>query len=259
LFEQRKAAERSRIAKSVFVGSVHVSHMSSPENNSLGQPVGERVENWTPPPIPSDAAMEGHFCRLERLDPSRHGRSLFAANAADVDGAMWTYLGYGPFPDFDAYMEWLAAQSRRTDIMFFAIVDRPSGQALGLASYLRIEPAAGSIEVGHLAYSPGLQRTPAATEAMSLMMGRAFELGYRRYEWKCNALNAPSCAAARRLGFVFEGIFRQALVVKGRNRDTAWFSVVDGEWPLLRDRFARWLAPTNFDDRGRQRRSLSDC
>jgi RimJ/RimL family protein N-acetyltransferase len=236
-----------------------MTHLKPTETNSLGQPIGELVENWKPPPIPSDEAMEGRFCRLERLAPSKHGPPLFAANATDVSGAMWTYLPYGPFPDFDGYLAWLTERAKSTDPMFFAIVERSSGRAIGLASYLRIDPAAGSIEVGHLAYSPALQRTPAATEAMSLMMKRAFDLGYRRYEWKCNALNAASCAAARRLGFVFEGIFRQALVVKGRNRDTAWFSILDREWPRLRDRFERWLAPRNFDDNGRQKISLSDC
>ncbi len=233
--------------------------MTQPETNSLGQSVGFRVENWKPPPIPSGRVMEGRFCRLERLDPEKHGRSLFDANAVDALGAMWTYLPYGPFPEFEGYLAWLTARAKVPDTIFYAIVDRSTGSALGVASYLRIDPAAGSIEVGHLAYSPLLQRTPAATEAMQLMMTRAFDLGYRRYEWKCDALNAPSAAAARRLGFVFEGIFRQAWVVKGRNRDSAWFSILDHEWPRLRDRFERWLAPANFDDNGRQRAPLSAC
>ena len=143
------------------------------------------------------------------------------------------------------------------DPLFFAIVDAATGRATGLASYLRIAPAAGSIEIGHLYFSPLLQRRPAATEALFLLMDQAFELGYRRLEWKCNALNAASRSAALRLGFQFEGIFRQATVVKGRNRDTAWFSIIDGEWPQLRRAFARWLAPANFDEKGRQRERLS--
>jgi RimJ/RimL family protein N-acetyltransferase len=144
------------------------------------------------------------------------------------------------------------------DPLFFAIVDAKTGRAVGLASYLRIDPRVGSIEVGHLRFSSLLQRTPAATEAMALMMRRAFELGYRRYEWKCDALNAPSRAAAERLGFEFEGIFRQARLNKGRNRDTAWFSILDREWPALRPAFERWLDPANFDANGKQRARLSE-
>jgi RimJ/RimL family protein N-acetyltransferase len=146
----------------------------------------------------------------------------------------------------------------KDDPQFHAIVDRATGQAVGVASYLRIDPAAGSIEVGHINYSPLLQRTVAATETMYLMMRRAFELGYRRYEWKCNALNAPSRGAAQRLGFSYEGVFRQARVDKGRNRDTAWYAMIDTEWPALDQAFRRWLDPANFDEQGRQRTSLSE-
>jgi RimJ/RimL family protein N-acetyltransferase len=170
---------------------------------------------------------------------------------------MWTYLPYGPFDSLDTYRAWTDEISRRSDPLFFAIIDRASGRAVGLASYLRIDPAAGSIEVGHLLYSPLLQRTPAATEAMFLMMEGAFKLGYRRYEWKCDVLNAPSRAAAQRLGFSFEGIFRQAVVVKARNRDTAWFSIIDTEWPALANAFQRWLDRANFDPHGKQRERLS--
>lgn len=201
--------------------------------------------------------MEGRFCRLEPLNPALHTASLHSANSLDADGRMWTYLPYGPFGSLDSYRAWIEENSRRTDPLFFAIVDRAMGRAVGLASYLRIDPAAGSIEVGHLNYSPLLQRTPAATESMFLMMERAFHLGYRRYEWKCDALNGPSRAAAQRLGFSFEGIFRQAVVVKGRNRDTAWFSVIDSEWPALKIAFQRWLDPANFDQHGQQRERLS--
>jgi RimJ/RimL family protein N-acetyltransferase len=201
--------------------------------------------------------MEGRFCRLETLEPTKHAASLYAANALDADGRMWTYLPYGPFDTLDDYVAWLEEMCGKSDPLFYAIVDKPTARAIGVASYLRIDPRAGSIEVGHLGYSPLLQRTPAATEAMFLMMERAFNLGYRRYEWKCNALNGPSRAAALRLGFSFEGVFRQANVVKGRNRDTAWYAVMDHEWPGLKGVFLRWLHSMNFDEQGRQRARLS--
>lgn len=194
---------------------------------------------------------------MEALNPSLHAAPLYAANAMDAEGRIWTYLPYGPFDTLGSYREWVDEMHRRIDPLFYAIIDRAAGKAVGVASYLRIDPPVGSIEVGHICYSPLLQRTPAATEAMFLMMERAFTLGYRRYEWKCDALNHPSRAAAQRLGFSFEGIFRQATVVKGRNRDTAWFSVIDSEWPVLRDAFQRWLDPANFDKQGKQRTRLS--
>jgi RimJ/RimL family protein N-acetyltransferase len=225
--------------------------------NALNQPIGFPLPDWKPPATPSRDPMEGHFCRLEPLNPDLHAAALHAANALDCEGKMWTYLPYGPFATPDSYRSWVEDVCRHSDPLFFAIIDRATADAVGVASYLRINPAAGSIEVGHINYSPRLQRTPAATEAMFLIMERAFNLGYRRYEWKCDALNAPSCAAARRLGFSFEGVFRQASVVKGRNRDTAWFAVIDREWPVLKDAFQRWLQPANFDEQGRQRLRLS--
>jgi RimJ/RimL family protein N-acetyltransferase len=158
---------------------------------------------------------------------------------------------------FEDFRDWLEQQSGTRDPLFFAVVDPASGEAVGVASYLRISPSCGSIEVGHLHFSPKLQRMPAATEAMYLMMLHAFELGYRRYEWKCDSLNEASRNAALRLGLSFEGIFRQAVVVKGRNRDTAWFAAIDKEWPALREAFEKWLSPSNFDADGRQRVSLS--
>jgi RimJ/RimL family protein N-acetyltransferase len=201
--------------------------------------------------------MEGRFCRLEPLDPGRHAAQLFAANALDGEGRNWTYLPYGPFATLESYRAWLDRDCRGGDPLFYAVVARASQRAEGLASYLRIDPGHGSIEVGHVNYSPPLQRTAAATEAMVLMMQHAFELGYRRYEWKCHALNSASRAAARRLGFSFEGVFRRAAVVKGRNRDTAWYAVIDEEWPALREAFLRWLDSANFDGCGRQRVPLS--
>lgn len=222
-------------------------------------PLGASVIGWVPPHTPGRESMNGRLCRLAPLEAERHAADLFEANALDREGRMWTYLPYGPFESFEKYRGWVHEMSGKTDPLFFAIVDRATERAVGVASFLRIDPEKGSIEVGHLAYSPHLQRTAAATEAMYLMMERVFALGYRRYEWKCDALNAASRAAAERLGFTFEGVFRQAAVVKGRNRDTAWYSVIDGEWPMVGEALRRWLAPENFDESGRQRVSLQEC
>jgi RimJ/RimL family protein N-acetyltransferase len=215
------------------------------------------VPGWCPPPRPPREPLAGRLCRLEPLEPARHAADLFRAYALDPDARHWTYLPYGPFADEAALRGWMEAACRGDDPLFFAVVDGTSGRAVGVASWLRIDPPNGSIEVGHLRFSSLLQRRPAATEAMYLMMGRAFALGYRRYEWKCDALNAPSRAAALRLGFAFEGVFRQATVMKGRNRDTAWFAVTDRDWPALDGAFRRWLEPANFDAEGRQRVRLS--
>ena len=224
--------------------------------NDLGQPVGVLLPDWKPPPIPARQTMSGVFCRVEPLDAGRHGRSLFDANALDRENRNLTYLSYGPFAGFESYLEWVTQAAAGSDPMFFAIIDRTSDRAVGVASYMRIDPRSGSIEVGNLNFSPLLQRKPAATEAMYLMMKNAFALGYRRYEWKANALNAPSRRAAQRFGFSFEGIFRQATVSRGRNRDTAWYSVIDQEWPALESAYSRWLDPSNFDEQGRQRTAL---
>jgi RimJ/RimL family protein N-acetyltransferase len=175
-----------------------------------------------------------------------------------VEALSWTYLSYGPFPKLAAYLNWMTSNCLSNDPMFFAIVDRTDGLPAGVASYLNIAPNNGTIEVGHLHYAPRLQQRPAATEAMYLLMERAFDLGYRRYEWKCNALNAASRAAAQRLGLSYEGIFRQAAVSKSRNRDTAWYAAIDTEWPSLRAAFQSWLDPGNFDSKGQQRIRLSD-
>jgi len=226
-------------------------------HNHLGQTVGFPVTDWQTPHTPAREVITGHFCRLEPLEPQRHAHDLFAANALDKQGLNWTYLPYGPFASLSEYQAWLDEKARSSDPLFFAVIDPASNKAVGLASYLRIDPANGSIEVGHLCFSPLLQRTPAATEAMWLMMRQAFNLGYRRYEWKCNALNQPSRDAAQRLGMSFEGVFRQAAVVKGHNRDTAWYAVIDREWPALDKAFQRWLAPDNFAPDGTQRLSLS--
>jgi RimJ/RimL family protein N-acetyltransferase/8-oxo-dGTP pyrophosphatase MutT (NUDIX family) len=228
------------------------------ELNPLGQPIGFPVPDWRPVQRPSREPMAGRFCRVEPLDPEQHAEALFASNSLDTEGRMWTYLPYGPFDMLESYRAWMESIYQGSDPLFFAIVDKVANRAVGVASYLRIDPSIGSIEVGHLSYSPLLQRTPVATEAMYLMMQRAFALGYRRYEWKCDSLNAPSRAAAQRLGFSFEGIFRQAILYKGRNRDTAWYAAIDREWPALQDAFLRWLAPDNFDANGMQRLRLTD-
>lgn len=223
----------------------------------FGQPVGRPLPGWTPRPRPPRTPMEGRLCRVEPLDPDRHAADLFGAYAEDEGGRMWTYMGYGPFEGAGEFRAWTEACARGDDPLFHAILG-PDGRAAGVASYLRADAENGAIEVGHIALSPRLARTAAATEAMYLMMRRVFdELGYRRYEWKCDALNAPSRAAAARLGFSFEGVFRQAMVTKGRNRDTAWHSILDGEWPAARAGFERWLDPLNFDAEGRRRAGLA--
>ena len=225
--------------------------------NAIDQPIGETIDQWQPVPRPPLTPLIGQFCRVEPIDIDRHGRQLFAAFRMDRSNRNWTYLPYGPMPTEDAFLDWMATTCQGSDPLFHTIIDQTSGHAVGVASYLRIEPSIGVIEVGHIHYSPLLQQRPAATEAMFLMMRRVFsELGYRRYEWKCDALNAPSRQAAERLGFSFEGIFRQATMYKGRNRDTAWYSILDSEWPRIRDAFEDWLSPDNFDETGQQRKPL---
>ena len=226
------------------------------ETNHLDQLIGYSVRNWEKPSLPRRQVMEGQYCRLEPLNPDLHAEKLWSAYAIDAKGKAWTYLPYGPFENFDRYKSWLRDECMREDPFFVAIVDLKRNEAVGVASFLRIKPDRGSIEVGHLHFSPLLQRTPASTEAMYLMMRTAFDLGYRRCEWKCNALNAPSRIAAQRLGFSFEGIFRQAGVVKDHNRDTAWYAIMDHEWPAVRQSMENWLSPKNFDAEGNQKESL---
>jgi RimJ/RimL family protein N-acetyltransferase len=201
--------------------------------------------------------MEGRFCRLEPLVARTHAAALHAAYSGHPDDANWTYLPYGPFSSTKEYATWVESMESCDDPIPFAILSGLGNQPGGVASYLRINPAEGSIEVGHLCYSPALRRTTATTEAMYLMMRRAFdELGYRRYEWKCDSRNMDSRRAAERLGFRYEGTFRQAMVMKGRNRDTAWFSIIDEEWPEVRAALEQWLDPSNFDATGCQRERL---
>jgi RimJ/RimL family protein N-acetyltransferase len=226
--------------------------------NQLGQPIGWPVDGWVPRPRPVREAMVGRSVTVTPFAADDHAADLHAANSLDIEGRMWTYLAVGPFGSLDEYRPWAENMTTSSDPLFHAIVDNATGKPIGAASFLRIEPAVGVIEVGHIAYSALLQKTRGATEAMYLMMCRVFdELGYRRYEWKCDLLNEPSRRAAERLGFSFEGVFRQALVYKGRNRDTAWYSMLDHEWPAIKAGYEAWLAPSNFDGSGNQKTSLS--
>lgn len=227
--------------------------------NAFGQMIGEALPGWTARPLPPRSAMEGRFCRIEPLDAARHAAQLHEAFAG-APPESWTYLPdyMGPHTTPPAWRTWLEAAQAGDDPLWHAIMDAGTGGAVGLGCYLRIDARSGVIEVGGLLYSPQLQKTPAATEAMYLMMRRAFdELGYRRYEWKCDHLNAPSRAAALRLGFTFEGTFRQHMVYRGRSRDSDWFSILDGEWPRLKAMFEQWLRPENFDQHGKQRTGLA--
>jgi RimJ/RimL family protein N-acetyltransferase len=217
---------------------------------------GAPLPNWAPPPRPGPARLEGRYARLERLDADAHAADIHRANSAS--DAIWDYMAHGPFSSVSHYHRWARDAAALEDPYYYAIRDLATGHACGVASFLRIAPEAGSIEVGSIAFAPELQRTRAATEAMYLMMRWAFEAGYRRYEWKCDALNMASRRAAQRFGFSYEGIFRQATVYKGRNRDTAWFAAIDKEWPALREAYDAWLAPANFDAEGRQAERLSD-
>ena len=226
--------------------------------NATQQPVGPSLPQWRTRPRPQRIILNGRYCRLEPIDAARHAVDLFEAFSLAPDGSDWTYMAGGPFPDLASYQAYAVAQQQSDDPLHFAVIDLTSGRAVGTLSLMRIDPANGVVEVGHVAFSPRLKRSRAATEAQFLLMQHAFDdLGYRRYEWKCDSLNGPSRQAAQRLGFSFEGIFRQAVVYKGRSRDTAWFSIIDGEWPRLRDAFTRWLAPDNFDADGLQRQALS--
>jgi len=226
--------------------------------NALGQPIGFALTEWTPCPMPPRTDMQGVTCRLEPLNGDRHADDLFAAFGEDADNRLWTYMAIGPFAHRDAFKAWVDSVCEGDDPLFYAIIDLATSRAVGFASYMRIDPVQGVIEVGSIVFAPALQRTTAATEAMYLMMKRVFaELGYRRYEWKCDDLNAASRAAARRYGFVFEGVFRQAVVYKNRNRDTAWFAITDRDWPAIDASFTAWLAPANRDHAGRQIKSLA--
>ena len=215
--------------------------------------------DWTPANVPPRETLTGTTVRLEPIDPEKHARPLF--RASHVEGSadtLFRYLAYGPFAGYDDFRAWLGQRAASLDPYFVCVLDGATGAPQGMAAFMRMAPEHGVIEIGHIWFSVALQRTRMATEAIYLMARHAFDdLGYRRLEWKCDALNEPSRRAAERFGFTFEGVFRQHLVVKGRNRDTAWFSILDGEWPVVRAAFEAWLAPSNFDAGGRQRQSLS--
>lgn len=218
--------------------------------------LGALLTGWIPPVRPTGEVLIGATIQLEPMEPDRHAADLHRAFAGH--DALWDYMPYGPFGSAAAYHRWCKETATGADPYFYVLRDLASGKCGGVASYLRIAPESGSIEVGNICLSPEISQSRAWTEAMFLMMDWAFRAGYRRYEWKCNALNLPSRRAAQRLGFSYEGVFRQMMIVKGRNRDTAWFSVIDGEWPALREAFAAWLADRNFDAKGRQKERLSD-
>lgn len=224
--------------------------------NEFGQPIGEPLTTPLPTAPPTAERLSGRFAVVEPLDVTAHLDDLWTEFSSAPDGRDWTYLPDEPFASIDALRAWVERAVPSTDPLFFAIINRATGRACGFVSYLRIAPTSASIEVGYIHFGPSLQRTPAATEAMFLMMQHAFDSGYRRYEWKCDALNAPSRAAAVRYGFTYEGTFRQATTYKGRTRDTAWFSIIDTEWPDVRSEFERWLEPSNFDPDGTQRTRL---
>lgn len=226
--------------------------------NDFAQPIGAPVPGWTPRPQPTGVTLAGRHCLLEPLQAERHAADLDAAYRLAPDPRAWTYMFTGPFDTPQDYLRYAQGAAQSTDPRHFAVVNRSTGKAVGTLALMRIDSTHGVIEVGNVMFSPLLQQTPASTEAQFLLMAYVFDtLGYRRYEWKCDSLNAPSRRTAARLGFQFEGIFRQAVVYKGRNRDTAWFSIIDTEWPLLRQAFEAWLSDDNQDAQGRQRRSLT--
>jgi len=226
-------------------------------SNEFGQPIGFAMADWQSCEHPRGANMEGRLCRLEPIDIDRHCSDLFDAFTQD-DGRNWTYLPYGPFTQESELRDWIASSCLGDDPCFYSVIDLATDKAVGVASYLRIDAANGVIEVGHIHFSPLMQGKPIATEAIYLTMCRVFDvLGYRRCEWKCDALNRPSRAAAERFGFRFEGIFRQALIYKQRNRDTAWFAMIDRDWPAVKAVFEAWLDPANFDAHGSQIERLS--
>jgi RimJ/RimL family protein N-acetyltransferase len=231
----------------------------TPESGQAGRPVGPPVDPLPTGRVPERAPLVGAEVRLEPVEVGAHAESLYRlSHARPEDAVLWTYLAYGPFEGQGAFAAWLAERARSRDPLFFALVEQASGAAAGMASYMNIAPGNGCIEIGHIWFAPPLQRSRAATEAIYLLARHVFDdLGYRRLEWKCDALNAASIRAARRFGFTYEGTFRQHMVVKGRNRDTAWFALLDREWPAVRGAFERWLAPENFDAAGRQRTALS--
>ncbi|MBC6556182.1 GNAT family N-acetyltransferase [Citrobacter braakii] len=227
--------------------------------NQFHQPIGMSLSDWRGAPFPEAQQITGRYCQLERINAARHAKGLYEAYCEASDFRDWTYLPVGPFETFDAFFVYLKKIEEQTDPMHFAVIDLASMKPVGTFALMRIDPSNGVIEVGHISYSPLMKRTRASTEVMSLVLKYVFEdLGYRRFEWKCDALNAPSREAAERFGFSFEGIFCQAIVTRGRNRDTAWYSIIDGEYPTLRPAYDMWLDEGNFDNQGRQIKRLAE-
>jgi RimJ/RimL family protein N-acetyltransferase len=221
-------------------------------------PIGPLVDSH-PAKRPERVTLQGRWITLVPLDAAAHAEALYEGSNGDAAReAVWAYLFNGPFATPADFAADIDAKAKAADPHYFAIVDNAAGRAVGYESLMRIDPPNRVIEVGGIMYAPSMQRTPGGTEAQYLLARYVFdELGYRRYEWKCNALNAPSRRAAERFGFTFEGIFRQHMIVKGRNRDTAWFAMLDSEWPAREAAYERWLAPDNFDSGGRQKVALS--
>ncbi len=228
--------------------------------NEFGDPIGVPLPaDIQRPALPDESVvLTGRYCHLEALDADKHAADLWNVFALDTDGRLWTYMPQGPFANADEYRTWVEGAHHKADPFFYAIIDSSSGKAVGVASYLRVDPNNSSIEVGWITFSPVIQQKPIATEAMYLMMKHAFDMGYRRYEWKCNSLNQPSINAAMRLGMSFEGLFRQMSMVKGHNRDTAWFAILDRDWATVQPAFEAWLDPANFNADGLQKSKLSD-
>ena len=226
--------------------------------NKLGQLIGKPVNDWKICKFPPKLKMEGKYCVIEILNIKKHAEDLFNSFAKDIKNYDWTYLHYGGFKTLIEFKEWLDKDCLNNDPLFHTIIDKNQNIAVGMASYLRIHEKIGNIEVGHIHYSFSMQKKPIGTEAMYLMMKRVFdELGYRRYEWKCDSLNERSCKAAKRFGFTFEGIFKQHNIVKGHNRDTAWFSIIDKDWDRIKKNYEIWLDKTNFNREGKQNKSLT--
>ncbi len=227
--------------------------------NQYGQAIGEALVNWSARSLPGDVTLQGAFCHLEPLDVARHASDLYEAYRSATDGRDWTYMFVGPFKDEGEYRQYAEKAARSTDPKHYAVIDNVLGKAVGTLALMRVDPGNGAIEVGNVAFSPLLKQKPASTEAQFLLMQYVFDvLQYRRYEWKCDSLNAPSRKAADRLGFTFEGVFRQAVIYKGRSRDTAWFSIIDSEWPALKATFLAWLSAENFGSDGKQLRTLAE-
>ncbi|MBV17786.1 MAG: GNAT family N-acetyltransferase [Thalassospira sp.] len=233
--------------------------MTAPHKDDFGKPVGQPIDNWSGCEFPPRSDMVGNHVIVSPLDVARDAQQLFDANSKATDGSRFTYLPTNAFDDLSAYKAWLDGMTANADPILHAIIDKATNRAVGVAAFMRIDAANGVVEVGNINYAPALSKTIGGTEAMYLMMKRTFdELGYRRYEWKCDDQNAPSRAAAARYGFTYEGTFRNHMIYKGRNRDTAWFSITADEWPAIRAGFEAWMSPDNFDENGAQRTRLQD-